>query len=316
MLIIKKKAALGARSSKGILSESTTLFLMVLPFILFLIIFNYTPLLGWLIAFFRYTPGLPIFESQFIGIKYFLKIFSYGSDFETVMKNTLSMSFLQILTSPIPMLFAILLAEVRNVTVRKFIQIGTTLPNFISFIIVFSIFMSMFSFDDGFVNILLRNFKLTDKGINPMMMKELTWVFQAIIINIWKNLGWASIVYIAAMAGIAQELYEAAQIDGASRIQQTIHITIPSLIPTYLVLLILSIGHMLNGANFEQIFVFHNPVVAGAIETLDYYVYRVGLLDFNFSLSTAIGMFKSVISISLLFTVNAIGKKLLGRNVI
>lgn len=312
----KRSLPIKLNKEKFRLSRKAYLFLMALPFIIYITTFYYVPLLGWSIAFFRYIPGLPVLESRFVGVDNFVKIFSYGSDFMGIMKNTFGMSFLNILISPAPMLFAILLSEIKSLRLRKLFQTGATLPHFISYIIVFSIFLSMFSYDDGFINVLLRKLELTDKGINPMVMANFTWVFQAIIITIWKGLGWASIIYIAAMAGIPQELYEAADIDGASRFQRTIYITIPSLMPTYLVLLILSVGHMLNGANFQQIFVFYNPVVASTIETLDYYVYRIGLIEFDFSLSTAIGIFKSVVSLTLLFTVNAIGKKLLGRSVI
>ncbi len=305
-----------ALDNKKYLSESTYLFLLAVPFIILVVIFYYLPILGWSIAFFRYIPGLPILESKFVGFDYFIKMFSYGSDFFNVMKNTLGMSFLQILVSPVPMIFAILLAEIKNLKVRKIFQTGTTLPHFISFVIVYSLFMSMFSVDDGFVNIFLRQLGIVERGINPMMIKEITWVFQIVVVHLWKNLGWSAIVYIAALSGIPQELYEAAKMDGASKFRQTIHITIPSLMPTYMVLLILSIGRMLNGGNFQQIFVFHNPVVHDAIETLDYYVYRIGLIEFDFSLSTAIGIFKSVVSISLLFTVNMIAKKFMGRSII
>jgi len=319
-LLIRKllflKNRLVKNRGKRLIPESGYLFLMALPFILFVILFHYIPLAGWSIAFFRYSPGLPIFEARFMGLHYFERIFSFGSDFFNVMKNTLGMSFLQILTSPTPMIFAILLAEIRILWLRKTIQIGTTLPHFISFVIVFSIFMSMFSYDDGFVNIFLKNAGVIEKGINPMAIREITWIFQAVIINLWKNLGWSSIVYIAALSGIPPELYEAAELDGASRFRQILHITIPSLMPTYIVLLILGIGNLLSGTNFQQIFVFYNPIVSKTIETLDFYIYRIGIVEFNFSQSTAIGIFRSSVSITLLFTVNAIGKKILGRNVI
>lgn len=306
---------LGAKRRDRTLKESTRLLLLTLPFVAFILLFYYVPLSGWYIAFVRYYPGMPFREASFVGFANFAKLFRYGTDFGEVMLNTFGMSFLQILTSPLPMLFAILLAEVRLPRLQRLIQTGTTLPHFISFVIVFSIFMTLFSFDEGLVNVILDRLGV-DRQFNPLVMKNFTWVFQAVIVNSWKNLGWGAIVYIAAMAGIPTELYEAATIDGATRFRQIVHITIPSLLPTYLVLLVLHVGNMLSGANFQQIFVFHNPIVASAIETLDYYVYRIGLTEFDFSLSTAIGVFKTVVSVALLFTVNSIARRLLGRSVI
>lgn len=295
--------------------ESTRLLLLALPFVAFILLFFYVPLSGWYIAFVRYYPGMPFREATFVGFANFAKLFRYGTDFGEVMLNTFGMSFLQILTSPLPMLFAILLAEVRLPRLRRLIQTGTTLPHFISFVIVFSVFMTLFSYDEGLVNVLLTKIGANNQ-FNPLVMKNFTWVFQAVVVNSWKNLGWGAIVYIAAMAGIPSELYQAATIDGANRFQQTLYITIPSLLPTYLVLLVLQVGNMLSGANFQQIFVFHNPIVSSAIQTLDYYVYRIGLTEFDYSLSTAVGVFKTLVSITLLFTVNAIARRLLGRSVI
>lgn len=304
------------KKKKKLTKERIRLLILTMPFVLFILLFYYVPLSGWAIAFFRYIPGLSLAEAKFVGFDNFRKIFSYGSDFLNVMKNTFGMSFMMISISWVPMFFAIALSEVKNPLLRKIIQTGSTLPHFISFVIVFSIFMTLFSYDDGLINIILTKFGYEGSGFNPMVVNEYTWVFQGIIINLWKSLGWSSIIYIAAMSGIPQELYEAAKVDGANDFQKALYITLPSLMPTYLVLLILSIGHMLNGANFQQIFVFYNPLVSNTIETIDYYVYRIGLIEFNYSLSTSIGMFKSVVSITLLFTVNAIGKKILGRSVL
>lgn len=314
--LMVRKNGLAKRRKIRFTKERIRLLLLTLPFILFILLFYYVPLTGWSIAFFRYIPGLPLSEAKFVGLDNFRKIFSYGSDFMNVMKNTFGMSFMRILISWVPMVFAIALSEIKNPKLRKIIQTGSTLPHFISFVIVFSIFMTLFAYDDGIINIILSKMGVEGKGFNPMVVNEFTWVFQGIVIQIWKSLGWSSIIYIAAMAAIPQELYEAAKVDGANDFQKALYITLPSLMPTYMVLLILSIGHMLNGANFQQIFVFYNPLVSKTIETIDYYVYRIGLIEFNYSLSTSIGMFKSVVSISLLFTVNAIGKKILGRSVL
>ena len=311
MGIAKKKKKKGE-----ITSETIIIALMALPFVVSVIVFSYVPLLGWAIAFVDYIPGRSIFESNFVGFKYFAQIFDYGTDFYRILFNTFAMSFLSILLSPISIIFALMLNEVGNIRVKKFVQIGTTFPNFISFIIVYSLFVAMFSVDDGFINILLKNLGLITKGYNPMGDEKITWFFQVCVVNVWKALGWSSIVYLSAISSIPSELYEAAEIDGAGRLSQAIHITIPGILPTYMVLLLLSIASMLGGASFEQIFVFYNAIVQPKIETLDYYVYKVGLIKYDFSLSTAIGIFKSMVSISLLFSANAIAKKVLGRNII
>jgi ABC-type polysaccharide transport system permease subunit len=210
---------------------------------------------------------------------------------------------------------AILISEVRWEKAKRIIQTATSLPNFTSWIIIFAVSFSFFSVDDGLINNLLIRMNLIKEPWNLLGNVDITWYFQTAL-SIWKSLGWMAIIYIGAIAGIDQELYEAARVDGAGRLRQIIHITVPGIMPTFAVLLFLSIGWMLSGTSFEQIYVFHNALVHDKIQTLDYYVYSVGLKNFNFSLATAVGIFKTLVSVVLLMTTGLISKKLVGRSII
>ncbi|MBP1996039.1 ABC transporter permease [Paenibacillus eucommiae] len=290
------------------------LLLTALPFFLLVLVFTYVPLLGWSMAFVNYIPGVPITESQFVGFKFFKMIFGYGSDLPKAILNTLAMGFLNILVSPLPMILAILLNEVRRSKIKRFIQTSVTLPNFISMIIVYSVFFSFLSVDGGVMNELLLKIGIIKEPLNLLGNSSATWYFQTFV-GVWKTIGWGAIIFLGAIASIDTQLYDAASVDGAGRFRQALHITVPGLMPTFSVLLLLGIGNLLT-SNFEQIYVFHNALVHDKIETLDYYTYRIGLINFDFSLSTAIGMFKSVISLILLFSVNLIMKKVNGYSII
>lgn len=290
------------------------LLLMSVPFFIHVIIFYFMPLLGWSMAFVNYIPGVSIFDSKFVGWKYLVEIFSFGGDLGQVITNTLAFGFLGILTAPLPMVLAILLAEVSRNKMKRFIQVALSLPNFISYIIVYAIFYTFLSVDGGFINEILLKLHIISEPTNLLGNEAATWYFQTFV-RIWKDIGWAAIIYIGAITAIDPQLYDAACADGAGRFRQAIHITIPGLIPTFTVLLLLSVGNLLS-SNFEQIYVFHNALVHDKIETLDYYTYRIGLVKYNFSLSTAIGVFKSITSLVLIFSVNLIIKKLSGRSII
>jgi putative aldouronate transport system permease protein len=224
------------------------------------------------------------------------------------------MSFLGILGSPFPAIFAILLSEIKSKKFSKLIQTATTLPNFISWVIVFSLAFSFFS-NDGFVNSMMARFNIHhQEGSGILGNNDAVWLFQWGL-QCWKGLGWGAIIYLATIAGIDTALYDAAKVDGANRFQAIIHITVPGLFMTYLVLLLLGISNMLNNG-FDQYFVFYNALVADKIEVLDYYVYKVGMLSNDYSLSTALGMAKTIISLILLFTANNISQALRGERLV
>ena len=198
------------------------------------------------------------------------------------------------------------MSEMRSQRFKKYVQILTTLPNFISWVLVYSIAFMLFSVDNGLVNHILINLGFIDKGIGFLASDSHTWLKMALW-ELWKGLGWGAILYIAAIAGIDQELYEAARVDGAGRFRTIWNITVPGIMPTYFVLLLLTIANFINNG-LEQYFVFQNAINKNHIEVLDLYVYNTGLVGNNFSFATAVSMLKSVISIILLFFANGMSK--------
>jgi ABC-type polysaccharide transport system, permease component len=293
----------------GGLHERYKLFLLSLPFVIFVLAFSYAPLFGWIYSFFSYRLGVPLFQNTFVGLQNFKEIISSTSDFGSIFINTIALSFLSILVSPLPIVFAIMIAEVRFNTYKKLVQTVTTLPNFMSWIVIYALFSSFFS-GEGWLNQMLAYLGF-DGSTNLLGNSDIAWYFQTAA-TLWKGLGWNAIIYLAAIISIDEELYDAAKMDGAGRFRVIWHITVPGVIPTYLVILLLSIGNMLS-SNLDQYFVFYNPLVANKIEVIDYYAYRVGMLSADYSLGTAISMSKSFISIALLFSVNGLAGKLRGQ---
>lgn len=290
-----------------------TLFFLALPFVIFVFAFSYVPLFGWIYGFFDYKPGFSLAQMDFVGLKNFVKLATDWKDLSRVMRNTLVMSFLGILTSPLPMIFAILLNEIRRPIFKKVVQTTTTLPYFISWIIVFSLSFAIFS-NDGMLANLHNLLGLSGTYATVLGNNEAVWGLQWGL-GTWKGLGWSAILYIAAISGIDTELYEAAKVDGANRFQTILHVTMPGLVPTYFVLLLLSISSMLSNG-FDQYFVFFNPLVADRIEVLDYYIYKVGILINDYSYSTVLGMLKTVVSVTLLFFANTLSKRVRGESII
>jgi ABC-type polysaccharide transport system permease subunit len=282
---------------------------MSLPFVLLIFAFSYVPLFGWIYAFTDYKPGMRFSDLSFTGFRAFGTFFMGSRDFGRVMRNTMVMSGLSLISTPLPVLFAILLNEIRSTRYRRLVQTLTTLPNFISWIIVFSLCFAIFA-SNGMLNMTLIRL-----GFEPVQSilanNDAVWGFQWAL-GTWKSLGWGAIIYIAAIAGIDTQLYEAAQIDGANRFQRIIHVTLPGLSNTYIVLLLLGIGNILRNG-FEQFYVFHNPLVSDRIQVLDYYVYRVGLLMNDYPMSTALGMAMTLISLTILFLANGASKRIRGE---
>ena len=285
---------------------------MALPFFVLVIMFNYMPLFGWVYSLFNYKPGIPLFKCNFVGLKYFKLFLTDRYDMHRVMKNTITFALIGYVISPLPMIFAIMLNEVRCRPYKKFVQTISTMPNFVSWVIVYSIMFSIFS-TDGLLNDWLFSLGLIEKPTNVLADAGAVYWFQTAL-GQWKNLGWSSIIYLAAISGIDQEMYEAANIDGATRMQSIWYITVPSLMPTFIVLLLLSIGNFVN-VGFDQYFVFKNNVNAANIEVLDVYVYRIGLMNTDYSYGVAIGIMKSFVSIVLLFFANFLSKKVRGTSI-
>jgi len=282
------------------------LFLMALPFLVLVAVFSYAPLFGWLIAFFDYKPGLPLNSGNFVGFKWFRSIASnpvQTGEILRVMRNTVAMSLINIATSVLPVAFAIFLSEVRAVWFKKGVQILTTLPNFISWVLVYSFAFALFSVDNGFINQVLKNIGAIDRGIQFLATDKHVWLTMTAW-HLWKGLGWGAIMYLAAIAGIDQELYEAAVVDGANRWDRIRFITWPSIKPTVVLMLILNCGSILN-AGFDQIFNMMTDNVRNVIDIFDTFIYRYAFqMGQNLSLTIAAGMFKSVINFVLLLIAN------------
>ena len=293
------------------------MFLLVLPLICLVAVFSYTPLLGWVIAFCDYKPGRSFFEQKYnVGFRYFEMMFSGVGYFPNVMRNTLVLSLMGIVMSPFPIILAIMttrLAQSFSKRMSRLIQTATALPNFISWVLVYSLFFALFNTNNGAVNNVLLNLGVIDKPTNILINVDLAWFFQ-IGVGVWKGSGWSAIIYFAAISGIDQELYDAADVDGASSFQKTLHVTIPGILPTYYVLLLLGIANMLSNG-FEQYFIFQNARTVSRLEVLDTYIYKIGLAQLQFSLSTAMGMFKSVVSITLLTIANFSSKLIRGDSI-
>lgn len=290
-----------------------SLLFLALPFMAIVFFMKYVPIMGWILSVFEYRPGRFILDCKFVGLKFFEMVFT-DRDILNTFKNTLIFSGIGYLISPLPMIFAICLNEITNHRTRKIIQTITTFPHFISWVIVYSLAFAMFSHEGVVNNVFYKALGLFEKPSALLTDKKAVYIFQTAL-GQWKGLGWSSIIYIAAIAGIDQELYEAAAIDGAGRLRSAMHITIPGLMPTFIVLLLLSVSNFIN-TGYEQYYVFKNAVVYDNIEVLDLYIYRMGMQLGDYSYATAVGILKSVISVSMLFIANAIAKRVRGTSIV
>lgn len=304
------------RQPKGRSQTSFRLFLVIAPFMVLLFLFSYFPLYGWIYSLYDYKPALGLSGSEFVGLQWFRLLVNSPTQLEQILQvltNTLAISFLGILASVLPLAFAVFLNEVKAPWFRNSVQTLTTLPNFISWVLVYMIAFSLFS-TTGLVNSVLVDSGVVTAPVKFLDSSEHVWLTMALW-SVWKGLGWGAIIYLAAISGIDQSLYESAEIDGAGRRQKMWYITVPQLMPTYLVLLLLSIANLLNNG-MEQYYVFQNAFNKQYIQVLDLYVYNIGMTGNSLSMATAIGMLKSLISVILLFTVNAIAKRVRGQSII
>lgn len=280
------------------------LYVMILPGIIFYIVFKYIPLFGSVIAFQDYQIFKGIWNSPWVGLENFQFLFSY-QDFFLVLRNTATIAFYQLVFSfPAPIILALLFNEVRILLAKKTLQSLFYLPHFLSWVVVGGIVFELLS-TQGIVNVVLGFF-----DVEPILFMQEEKYFRTIVVlsGIWKEIGWGTIIYLAAIAGINPNLYEAALVDGASRWKQTIHITIPMLFPTILVLFLLNIGNFLE-LGFDQIFNLLTPMTYSVGDIIETYVYRAGVLQGQYSMTTAIGLFQSVIGFALLWIFNRLARK-------
>ena len=290
-----------------------TLLCMTIPSVLFILVFSYFPISGWIYSFFDYRIGYKLSKCEFVGLDNF--IYAFGDPYIiTVILNTLIISILGLLGLPLAGMIAILLSEVRGKKFKKTVQTAITIPNFISWIIIYSIMFSLFS-NDGLLTSLVRGMSGNRDSTVTLLTNPGTAKLFMVLTNIWKTVGYNSIIFFAAVTGIDSQLYDAAAVDGAGRWQKILHITIPGILPTFITLLIISVGAILNNG-FEQYYVFVNPMIQKNIEVLDYYVYRIGMLNNDIPASTAVSMIKTFISVVLVFGVNKLSKKTLGQSIL
>ncbi len=304
------------KASKRAAAEGKKLFLLILPFLILTFMFSYFPLHGWIYAFFDYRAPLKLSQCEFVGLKWFKTLFSNKTQVAQliqVMKNTFAMSLLGIATSFLPVLFAVFLNEIKCKWFKNLVQTLTTLPNFISWTLVYAVAFSLFS-TTGMMNSVLEHIGLITEPIKFLDSGDHVWL-SMILWSTWKGLGWGSIMYLAAIAGIDQEMFEAAKVDGAGRWAIIKNITIPSILPTYFVMLMLSIANFLNNG-MDQYYVFMNSFNKSSIQVLDLYVYNIGMTGKSLSLGTAIGILKSLVSVVLLFIVNTASKKTRGETIV
>ena len=284
---------------------------MILPVVLYYIIFCYIPMGGALIAFEDYAPGKGIFGSEWVGLRNFQQFFG-GVYFWRLLRNTLMISVFHLLWGfPVPIIFALILNEFRTGFFKKAIQTISYMPHFISLVVTCGMIINFLSPSGGILNVFIKAL-----GGKPTNFLSVPKYFRTIYIasGIWQEFGWGSIIYIAALAGIDQEMYEAARIDGAGRFKQMLYITLPSISNTMIILLILNVGNIMS-VGFEKINLLYTPSTYETADVISTYVYRMGLQSLQYSFSSAVGLFNSVINVILLVTSNAIAKKVTGSGI-
>lgn len=287
------------------LKRNRIIYLMLLPVVAYYLIFHYQPMYGVIIAFKNFIPNKGITGSEWIGFKHFIDFFE-SRYFLRILRNTLILGIYSVgFSFPIPIIFALLLNELTNLKFKKTIQTITYLPHFISLVVVCGMIVD-FSSSTGLFNSILELF-----GKEPVLFLMTPKYYRSIYIisGIWQSFGWGSIIYIAAIAGVDQELYEASFIDGAGRLRQTISVTIPGILPTIVIMLILRMGSFMN-IGYEKTLLLYNSITMDVADIISTFVYRKGLLEANYSYSAAVGLFNNIINCTLLVSVNKISRKL------
>jgi putative aldouronate transport system permease protein len=287
------------------------LFLMILPAVVWLFIFQFYPLWGWYMAFVDYKLGVPFFEQQFVGFRYFIELFN-DYRFYNAFKNTVIMSVLNltIVSFIMPVLFALILNEIKLLRFKKLVQSVSYLPHFVSWVVVSGIVIQSLSPSSGIINQLLLNIGLIKEPINFLAHGKYFYGIVTIS-TLWKAMGWNSIIYIAAITSVDQELYEAAVVDGATRLQKIFNITLPSILPTIIIIFIISISGLVGGsAGYEAQLLLRNNLTVEKAEVLYLYSLTYGINMMRFSFGTAVGIFTSVISVSLMLIANFVFRRI------
>ncbi len=285
--------------------KNKAIYFMLIPVILFYFFFHYKPMYGVLMAFFDYKPARGFEGSDFIGLQNFIDYFT-GPYFLRTVGNTLAISLgFLIFSFPVPIILALLLNELRNSKVKRLVQTATYLPHFISLVVICGM-LSSFSLESGLFNDIVEFFGGERSSIlsNPDAYRPLY-----IISGIWREMGWNSIIYLAALSGVDPQLYEAAKIDGAGKLRQAIHVTLPGILPTIVIKLILQIGGLMS-VGYEKALLLYNPAIYDVADMISTYVFRMGLENYQYGYATAVDLFNSVINVILVITANKISRKL------
>ncbi|WP_248924239.1 ABC transporter permease [Paenibacillus hamazuiensis] len=309
-LIPERPASRSEKRKQGRLRKEIVknryLYLLALPGLLFFLIFKYIPMAGIIIAFQNYSPFKGVLHSPWVGLDHFERFFS-NPDFLMLFRNTMGINVLNlILFFPLPIFIAVFLNELRSELYKKFIQTVIYMPHFLSWVIIAGLTFLLFSKGDGLVNKVIESFG--GEKIDVLTDPNSFWMM-IVVQSIWKEAGWGTIIFLAAIASVDPGLYEAARMDGAGRLRQIWHVTLPAIRSVIVVMLILRLGHMMD-VGFEQIFLMYNGAVSQVAEVFDTYVYTVGIKQGQFSYSTAAGLFKSVVGLILVVVSNKLAKKM------
>ncbi len=299
-----KKLSFFSRFKKSII-EDYQLYILILPALAYIIIFNYLPMYGLQIAFLDYTPSRGFDGSEFVGLEYFEKFFTSYQFWPTII-NTLSLSFYGLIAGFLPpIILAILLNNCQNRRFKSVVQTITYAPYFISVVVLVSMIILMLSPSSGVINSVVKS--ITGKPIDFMGDPEL-FPHVYVISNIWQQMGWSSIIYLATLVSVSPDLYEAAKVDGASRFKQIIHIELPSILPTAIIMLILACGRIMD-MSMQKVLLMQNPMNLETSEIISTYVYKQGILNLQYSYSAAVGLFQSLVNVVLLVCVNTVSRK-------
>jgi len=286
------------------IANDRVLYLMLLPFFVYFVVFHYIPLFGNIIAFKRYSPARGIFESPWVGFSYFQQFFT-SSYFWRVLRNTVVISLSTLIVGfPAPIILALMLNEVRSTAYKRIIQSVTYLPHFVSLVVVAGLIVQFSTIEGLFNDIVVA---LGGRRI-PLLQEARLFVPIYVTSEVWQTVGWGSIIYLSALSTIDPNLYEAAVIDGAGRFRQLLAITLPSLLPTIVVLLILRTGRLLT-VGHEKIILLYNPLIYETSDVITTFVYRKGLIDLNWSYSTAVGLLNSVVNGVIIVSMNALSRR-------
>ena len=305
---VRLKPGSRRKVGKGWFLRDWRLYVMLILPILYYLIFCYKPMLGLMIAFQKYNMFKGMWNSKFIGLENFRFVMSMP-DFPIALKNTLLLNFMGLIAGfPVPIVLAIMLNELRSVGFKKVSQTLLYLPHFLSWIIIGGMVLQIFSPTSGIINATLLKLGWIDKSI-PFLTDGVHWQITYTVVGVWQNMGWGTILYLSAITGINMELFEAARIDGANKLQQIWHVTLPGIRSTIVVLLILNVGQMMN-ISFDRPFIMGNPMVQKYCDVLSTFVYRAGITNSQFARATAIGLFQSVVGLILISCANFVTKRL------